>query len=128
MAKKIRTLTRRDVARQVAGLRSIPIRDADDIVECVLSSIRTMLMTADPEVRLEVRDFGVFEVKLAKAKPRARNPKTGQKVYVPPRRKTHFKPSKLLKIFLVKPLSPEVSAEIQGRNQMQPQHEEMLAY
>ena len=51
---------------------------------------------ADPEVRIEIRDFGIFEVKTKKVKPTARVPKTFEIVYVPPRRKTHFKPGKLL--------------------------------
>ena len=51
-----------------------------------------------------MRDFGIFEVKTTKAKPKARNPKTSETVYVPPRRKTHFKPGKLLKKALKRPL------------------------
>ncbi len=112
MKDKVPTLTRKDIARKVADQLSLKIQDADTMVDAVLTSVRELLMTADPEVRLEVRDFGVFEVKLTKAKPRARNPKTGDKVYVPPRRKTHFKPSKLLKSFLTKPLSPQAEARL----------------
>ncbi|PLX28633.1 MAG: DNA-binding protein [Ignavibacteria bacterium] len=110
------TLTRKDIARRVADQLSVKVQDADNIVDTVLSSIRELLMTADPEIRLEVRDFGVFEVKLTKAKPRARNPKTGDKVYVPPRRKTHFKPSKLLKSFLTQPLSSQAEARLLERD------------
>ena len=116
MKDKVPTLTRKDIARRVADQLSVKVQDADNIVDTVLSSIRELLMTADPEVRLEVRDFGVFEVKLTKAKPRARNPKTGDKVYVPPRRKTHFKPSKLLKSFLTQPLSPQAEARLLERD------------
>jgi integration host factor subunit beta len=115
MKGKMQTLTRKDIARRVSDTMAIRVQDADRIVDSVLASIRDLLMTADPEVRLEVRDFGVFEVKLTRAKPRARNPKTGDKVYVPPRRKTHFKPSKLLKSFLTRPLSPEAEALLGDR-------------
>lgn len=115
MKGKMQTLTRKDIARRVSDSMAIRVQDADRIVDSVLASIRDLLMTADPEVRLEVRDFGVFEVKLTRAKPRARNPKTGDKVYVPPRRKTHFKPSKLLKSFLTRPLSPEAEALLDDR-------------
>ena len=116
MKDKVPTLTRKDIARRVADQLSVKVQDADNIVDTVLSSIRELLMTADPEIRLEVRDFGVFEVKLTKAKPRARNPKTGDKVYVPPRRKTHFKPSKLLKSFLTQPLSSQAEARLLKRD------------
>ena len=54
--------------------------------------------------RIEIRNFGVFEVKPTKAKPRARNPRTNEEIYVPARRKTHFKPGKLLKEVLKKPM------------------------
>jgi integration host factor subunit beta len=110
MRDKAPTLTRKDIAKNVAEQLAVKVQDADHIVDTVLSSIRDLLMSADPEIRLEVRDFGVFEIKLTKAKPRARNPKTGDKVYVPPRRKTHFKPSKLLKTFLTMPLSSNAEA------------------
>ncbi len=120
MKEKTPTLTRKDIARNVAEQLSIKIQDADHVVDTVLSSIRELLMSADPEVRLEVRDFGVFEIKLTKAKPRARNPKTGDKVYVPPRRKTHFKPSKLLKTFLTTPLSPQAEARLLEREMQSP--------
>ncbi len=120
MKDKVPTLTRKDIAKRVSEAHAIKIQDADVWVEGVLRAVRELLMTADPEVRLEVRDFGVFEVKLTKAKPRARNPKTGDKVYVPPRRKTHFKPSKLLKSFLTQALSPEAEARLYGRKQEEP--------
>jgi integration host factor subunit beta len=120
MKDKIPTLTRKDIARKVSQDLEIKVNDADQIVDAVLSSIRELLMSADPEVRLEVRDFGVFEVKLTKAKPRARNPKTGEKVYVPPRRKTHFKPSKLLRAFLTSPLSAKAEAMLLERDLKEP--------
>jgi integration host factor subunit beta len=120
MKNKVPTLTRKDIARNVAEQLCVRIQDADHLVDTVLTSIRELLMSADPEMRLEVRDFGVFEIKLTKAKPRARNPKTGDKVYVPPRRKTHFRPSKVLKMFLTEPLTPQVEARLMERElQMQ---------
>ncbi|MEX1054956.1 MAG: HU family DNA-binding protein, partial [Rhodothermales bacterium] len=44
------------------------------------------------------------EVKKTRAKPKARNPKTNETVFIPSRRKTHFKPSKRLKEILQTPL------------------------
>ena len=117
MKDKVPTLTRKDIAKHVSETYKLKIQDADQWVDGVLTSIRELLMTANPEVRLEVRDFGVFEVKLTKAKPRARNPKTGDKVYVPPRRKTHFKPSKLLKAFLTRRLDAEAEARLFNRTE-----------
>ena len=70
-----------------------------------MDSIGQLMMEADPEVRIELRDFGVFEVKKTRAKPKARNPKTNETVFIPSRRKTHFKPSKRIKTVLQQPLS-----------------------
>jgi len=47
-------------------------------------------------------------VKPTKSKPKARNPKSGEIIFVPSRKKTHFKPSKLLKSFLSLPLNPPI--------------------
>jgi len=120
MKQKVPTLTRKDIARRISEKIDMRHQDADQWVDTVLSTIRELLMTADPELRIEVRDFGVFEVKLTKAKPRARNPKTGDKVYVPPRRKTHFKPSKLLKSFLTEPLSAQAQASLENFGDHEP--------
>ena len=106
MKSSSQSLTRRAIAaRLVEKNLSVDILDANKQVENVLIAIRELLMSANPELRIELRDFGVFEVKLTKAKPRARNPKTGETVFVPAHRKTHFKPSKLLKSFLSQPLT-----------------------
>ena len=49
--------------------------------------------------RLEFRDFGVFEVK-SRAARIAQNPKTLQRVHVPPKRTVKFKSGRLMKIKL----------------------------
>lgn len=98
------TYTKRDLVRKVAEQMDEPMVQSEPWVEAVLVAIRETMMSADPTCRIELRDFGVFEVKKTKAKPRARNPKTNEEIYVPAHRKTHFKPSKLLKEFLKQPL------------------------
>ena len=45
--------------------------------------------------RLEIRDFGVFEIHRRKART-ARNPRTLERVRVPPRRVVKFKPGRLM--------------------------------
>ena len=104
MSKKPTTLTKKDVSRRVAQLMDEPIYKSEAWVNAVISAVRELLLEADPEVRIELRDFGVFEVKKTKAKPKARNPKTNETVFIPRRRKTHFKPSKRLKEVLQTPL------------------------
>ena len=98
------TYTKRDIVRRVAEAKSEPMIKVEPWVDSVIVAVREIMMSANTECRIEIRDFGVFEVKETKAKPKARNPKTNEVIYVPAHRKTHFKPSKLLKSFLRKPL------------------------
>ena len=58
----------------------------------------------DRYIRIEVRNFGVLESKPTKAKPKARNPKTNEEIFVPAHKKTRFKPGKILKDYLKKPI------------------------
>ena len=55
--------------------------------------------------RIEVRGFGVWEVKQTNPRPNARNPMTGEQVSVPARRKVRFKPGKELRKVLGRPLN-----------------------
>ena len=47
--------------------------------------------------KVELRGFGTIFVKKIKEKYSARNPKTGELIYVPEKNKVRFKPSKNLK-------------------------------
>lgn len=49
------------------------------------------------EKSFELRDFGRFSIKTIKAKYNARNPKTGEIIYVPQKKKVFFKMSKHLR-------------------------------
>ncbi|MCH8960147.1 MAG: integration host factor subunit beta [Bacteroidetes bacterium] len=104
MTERSTTLTKKDVARRVAEIMGEPIYKSEPWVKAVIMALGDLMMEADPEIRIELRDFGVFEVKKTKAKPKARNPKTNETVFIPSRRKTHFKPSKRLKAVLQTPL------------------------
>ncbi|OGG46352.1 MAG: hypothetical protein A3F84_13500 [Candidatus Handelsmanbacteria bacterium RIFCSPLOWO2_12_FULL_64_10] len=57
--------------------------------------------------RIEIRGFGVLGVKNTKPKPAARNPRTGEIVYVPARKKSYFKAGVLIKEELHKPRSED---------------------
>ena len=86
---------------------------ASDMVDTVFEAMRESLMKAQ---RIEIRGFGVFQVKETRPKPAARNPRTGQVIYVPARRKTHFRPGKLLKEELHRPTTghPDVGTAEAG--------------
>ena len=49
---------------------------------------------------VELRGFGTFFVKEIKEKYTARNPKTGEVIYVPKKNKVRFRASKKFKVFL----------------------------
>jgi integration host factor subunit beta len=103
-----RTYTKRDIVKKIASRKSVGLNESALWVNYVLTALREIMMSPDPELRIEIRDFGVFEVKKTKSKPKARNPQTGEVIHVPAHRKTHFKPGKILKNFLASPLDPHV--------------------
>jgi integration host factor subunit beta len=98
--KRIETLTRKDVEKKMEDKLLGKKVTRKLIVDSLFDSMRELIMSANPVIRIEIRDFGVFEVKKTKPKPKARNLKTGEFVFVPGRRKMHFKPGKILKNFL----------------------------
>ncbi len=100
----MKTVTKKEVAKRVAKSMGQKIYITEDFVNKTFDALREILSEADPEIRIEIRDFGVFEVKETKPKPKARNPRTGEIIYVPARRKTHFKPGKVLKDILKEPI------------------------
>ena len=52
--------------------------------------------------KIELRGLGTFFVKKIKEKKSARNPKTGELIYVPEKNKVRFRPSKKLEKFINK--------------------------
>jgi integration host factor subunit beta len=99
-----RTITKKDVSKRTAIIIGDKISSTEKIVDGVFQAIRDFISEANPEVRIEIRGFGVFEVKKTKAKPKARNPRTGEIIFVPAHRKTHFRAGKLLQDVLKIPL------------------------
>jgi len=93
-----------DLVTKKMGEEAADLRLVSKIVNITFNSLRELMIKDDTESRIEIRNFGVFEVKKTKAKPKARNPKTNQVIFVPPRRKTHFKPGKMLQDALKKPI------------------------
>jgi len=100
----IQTITKKDVVKRTAKLVGEKIYTTEKIVNGLFTALRQIMSEANPEVRIEIRNFGVFEVKKTKPKPKARNPKTGEIIYVPARRKTNFKAGRKLKEVLKKPM------------------------
>jgi nucleoid DNA-binding protein len=83
-------MTKNEIATMIAGKMEIRQTDAKQIIQMVFDGISDTLAS---EGRLELRRFGVFEVRTRKAH-HARNPKTGESVMVPERKVVSFKPGK----------------------------------
>ena len=71
--------------------------ELEAVVDVFCDSISNALLE---NKNIELRDFGTFFVKKIKEKYSARNPKTGELIYVPAKNKVRFKSSKRLKKFL----------------------------
>jgi len=88
------TITKKELALLVSEHASCKKNVAAKMVDSLFSAMRDSMIEGN---RIEIRGFGVFQVKDTRPKPAARNPRTGEIIYVPARRKTHFKPGRLLK-------------------------------
>jgi nucleoid DNA-binding protein len=83
-------MTKKEMARAIAEDTGLTQLQAREIVQRVFDGITETLVQ---EGRIELRNFGVFEVKKRKPR-RARNPRTGDKVDVPARLVVTFKPGR----------------------------------
>ena len=100
---QIKTFTKRDIAKIVGKKLDISVRKSVTYTDEVFKAVKELLCKDKDYIRVEVRNFGVLESKPAKAKPKARNPRTNEEIFVPAHKKTHFKPGKTLKAHLKKP-------------------------
>ncbi len=86
-------MTKADLIEEVSRVVEMTRKDSEVIVESIFDSIVRSLRTGD---KIEIRGFGSFRTR--QRQPRiGRNPKTGSRVEVPPKRIPFFKPSKELK-------------------------------
>ncbi|MBL7013347.1 MAG: integration host factor subunit beta [Candidatus Marinimicrobia bacterium] len=101
---KVKTYTKKDVAIEMAERHNLSLRNSHAVVDDFFDILRGYLLEDKPYIRIEIRNFGVFESKPTKAKPKARNPRTNEEIFVPAHKKTRFKAGKILKEHLRKPL------------------------
>jgi nucleoid DNA-binding protein len=101
------TTTKREIAERVAqqtGLAQVTVKQ---VVQLLFDEVINELAAGN---RLEFRDFGVFEVVVRKPRT-GRNPKTGEKVAVPPKRVVTFKMGKIMKEKVAASGQPPTPAE-----------------
>ncbi|MBI2951734.1 integration host factor subunit beta, partial [bacterium] len=82
------TVTKAELAGILARDLGMTRAQALQAVDALFTGLRDALRGG----RIEIRNFGSWTVKATNAKPNARNPRTGEVVTVPPRRKVAFKP------------------------------------
>jgi len=87
------TVTKKELVDRIADETNSKRVMVKQIVQNFLNEVITELGHGN---RLEFRDFGVFEVKKRAARI-AQNPKTLQRVHVPPKRTVKFKAGRLMK-------------------------------
>src|SRR5208282_2382178 len=81
------TVTKKEIVKQISERIGLTQLKTKEIVQQTFDAIVDTLLEVG---RIELRNFGVFEVKRRKA----RNPRTGDKVDVPPKNVVTFKPGK----------------------------------
>ena len=79
-----------DIINEVSKAADITKVKAEVAVEAVLEAMKDSMMRGE---RIELRGFGVFQVKPRK-RGIGRNPRTGKEVKIPPGRTIRFKPGK----------------------------------
>lgn len=83
-------MTKKEIVKQISEKIGLTQLKTKEIVQLTFDAIVDTLIE---DTRIELRNFGVFQVKKRKAR-KARNPRTGEKVDVPPKNVVTFKPGK----------------------------------
>ena len=95
-------MTKKEIVKQISEKLGLTQLKTKEIVQLTFDAIVETLLS---EHRIELRNFGVFEVK-RRAPRKARNPRTGDKVYVPSKNVVTFKPGKEMEE-MVRKMNPE---------------------
>lgn len=83
-------MTKKEIVKQISEGAGLTQLKTKEIVQHTFDAIVETLLEVG---RIELRNFGVFEVKMRKAR-KARNPRTGERVDVEPKKVVTFKPGK----------------------------------
>ncbi len=85
-------MTKKEIVKQISDRSNLTQLRTKQIVQWTFDALIEALET---DGRIELRNFGVFEVKVRKARV-ARNPKTDEEVHVPEKRVVTFQPGKVM--------------------------------
>jgi len=87
------TITKKELVNRIAERTGQTKVITKEIIQLFLDEIINELANGN---RLEFREFGVFELKPRKAR-RAQNPRTLEKVHVPPKKVVKFKVGRIMR-------------------------------
>ena len=87
------TMTKADLVEEVSRVVEVTRKDSEVIVETIFECIVTSLRNSE---KIEIRGFGSFRTRERRGRI-GRNPKSGERVEVPPKTIPFFKPSKELR-------------------------------
>ena len=96
---KEHTMTKAELVEEVTRVTELPRKESEAVVETIFDSIIAALQADD---KIEIRGFGSFRTRQRRGRT-GRNPTTGAKVDVPPKKIPYFKPSKELKDYVILP-------------------------
>ena len=83
-------VTKKEIVKEISKNPNLSQRTVKDIVQMTFDAVIAALAERR---RIELRDFGVFEVQRRRPR-KARNPRTGAEVDVPARNVVKFKPGR----------------------------------
>ena len=89
-------MNKSELIKALATENDIPLEEATTVVNTFFESIKQSLVEGN---RVEIRGFGSFKIKEYEGY-KGRNPKTGEKVDVQPKRLPFFRPGKELKEYI----------------------------
>ena len=85
-----------DIANDVYEKVGVSKKEASDIVEIILDTIKSVLQQGET---VKIAGFGNFVVRNKRAR-KGRNPKTGEEIGITPRKVVTFRPSQVFKKFV----------------------------
>jgi integration host factor subunit alpha len=85
-----------DIANDVYEKVGISKKEASDIVENILNTIKSVLQQGET---VKIAGFGNFVVRKKRAR-KGRNPKTGEEIGITPRKVVTFRPSQVFKKYV----------------------------
>ena len=110
-------MTKKEIVKEISEALGMTQLKTKEIVQKTFDAI---VKTLVEDGRIELRNFGVFEVKKRAAR-KARNPRTGDKVFVPEKFVVTFKPGKEMEE-KVRQLEMESAAKAASQQAADPHH------